>query len=132
LTDYIEPFSLQTYGNERDEIAELKGRLGWEKVEEIGKFYDHHGADTWYYYVYGPGISRRNLSAKNEIVSLCTGKTIFGDVAVVRSGPVDSSDYPTSFSKAELARTAEFYRTADPSVVFAEREKIRAMRKLGA
>jgi hypothetical protein len=34
-------------------------------------------------------------------------------------------------SKAELMRTVEFYRTADPRVIFAEREKNRAKEKMG-
>ena len=131
LADYLDPFNLQVYGNEKGEISELRGRLGWESVEEMGKFYDHHGADTWYYDLYGSGTSREDSSRKNEIASLCVGKTIFGDVAIVRSGPADSSHYRVLFSKAELLRTAEFYRTADPRVVFAEREKTRVMRKYG-
>jgi hypothetical protein len=127
FVDCIEPFNLLAYGNEKDERAELKTRLGWAEVEEAGKFYDHKGADTWYYYAYGPGISAGNLP-KNEVASLCTGRTIFGDVAVVRSGPVGSTNYAESFSKAELVKTAEFYRTASPSGVFAERERTRFMR----
>jgi hypothetical protein len=132
LADYIEPFNLETYGNETDEIAELKEKLGWEGVTEVGKFYGHDGADTWYYFAYGPRISLASSSPKNEVASLCTGQIIVGDVAVIRSGPVDSNDYPTSFSKTELVRTAEFYRIADPRMVFAERERARAMRKWGA
>src|SRR5262245_53631628 len=50
FADYIEPFNLQAFGNENDERAELRKRLGWAEVEEAGKFYDHKGADTWYYY----------------------------------------------------------------------------------
>lgn len=123
---------METYGNENDEIAELKGKLGWEEVEEAGKFYGHEGADTWYYYAYGPRISLASSSPKNEVASLCTGRGIVGDVAVVRSSPLESTDYATSFSKTNLVKTAEFYRTANPNVVFAEREKTRAMRKVGA
>jgi hypothetical protein len=98
---------------------------------KVGKFYSHDGADTWYYYAYGPRISPVNSSPKNEVASLCTGQRIVGDVAVVRSGPVASNDYPTSFSKMELVRTTEFYRTAKPREVFVEREMARAMRNLG-
>ena len=105
-------------------------RLGWEEVMEVGKFYDYKGADTWYYYAYGPRISQ-GTSPENEVASLCTGWTILGDVAVVRSGPVGSNDYAESFSKAELVKTAEFYRSADPRLVFVEREKARAMRRFG-
>jgi hypothetical protein len=128
IADCIEPFNLLAYGNEKGERAELKTRLGWAGVEEAGKFYDHKGADTWYYFAYGPEISVGNSSPKNEVASLCIGRTIFGDVAVVRSGPVGSNNYAESFSKAELVKTAEFYRTADPSGVFAEREMTRVMR----
>lgn len=131
LADYIEPFNLETYGNETDESAELKEKLGWEVVAQVGKFYSHDGADTWYYFAYGPHISLASSSPKNEVASLCTGKIIVGDVAVIRSGPVDSNDYPTSFSKTELVKTAEFYRTAKPRVVFVEREWRRARRKWG-
>jgi hypothetical protein len=35
------------------------------------------------------------------------------------------------FSKAELLRTVELYRTADPGVIFAEMEKNRAKEKMG-
>jgi len=132
FADYIEPFNLLAYGNEQDEKAELKTRLGWKGVDQAGKFYDHNGADTWYYFAYGPRMSAGNSSPKNEVASLCMGQTIFGDVAVVRSGPVDSTNYAVSFSKAELVKTAEFYRTANPSEVFADREMARAMRKWGA
>lgn len=53
ITSLIEPFHLQHYGNEFAEIKELKSRLGWSSVVEVGKFYDHKGTDTWYHYVYG-------------------------------------------------------------------------------
>jgi hypothetical protein len=130
FADYIEPFNLQAYGNEEGEKAELKQRLGWAVVQEAGKFYGHRGADTWYYYAYGPWISQGTSSPKNEVASLCTGRVILGDVAVVRSAPVDSINYAESFSKAELMQTAEFYKTTNPSIVFAEREETRVLRKL--
>jgi hypothetical protein len=31
------------------ERAELKRRLHWAAMDEIVKFYDHKGGDTWYY-----------------------------------------------------------------------------------
>jgi MYND finger len=129
--DYIEPLNLEKYGDETDERVELKEKLGWEGVTQVGKFYSHDGADTWYYFAYGPHISPASSSPKNEVASLCIGQRIVGDVAVIRSGPVDSNDYSTSFSKMELVRTAEYYRTANPRVVFVEREEARAMRKWG-
>src|SRR5436305_8381639 len=64
---YIDSFPLNDYGTEVGERAELKRRLGWAATDEVGKFYDQKGSDTWYYYVYGsrqlPGA---NTSAKNE------------------------------------------------------------------
>ncbi|MCJ1235698.1 hypothetical protein MMC14_003669 [Varicellaria rhodocarpa] len=53
ISKQLEPFHLQSYGNEGAEIRELKQRLGWKTAEEIGKFYTHIGDDYWYYYVYG-------------------------------------------------------------------------------
>jgi hypothetical protein len=114
------------------ERAELKRRLGWTEIDEVGKFYDHKGSDTWYYYVYGPHhSSSTNTSTKNKVASLCCGRTVYGDVAVIRSGPADSINIPEEFTKGELVRTLEFYRTEDTDEVFAQREKNRASRKLG-
>ena len=45
---------------------------------------------------------------------------------------MDSNDYPVSFSKAELVKTAGFYKTADPHVVFAAREETRGLRKISS
>jgi hypothetical protein len=132
IAPYVESFSLQDYGTEKAEKAELKRRLGWTDIAEVGKFYDHKGSDTWYYYVYGPHPSslRANTSPLNEVASLCCYETVCGDVAVVRSGPADST-VAEEFTKAELVRTLEFYRTRDPNCVFGEREKSRACRKFG-
>jgi hypothetical protein len=114
------------------ERAELKRRLGWTAIDEVGKFYDQKGSDTWYYYVYGPShSSRANTSAKNEAASLCCGRTVYGDVAVIRSGPADSNNYPEKFTKVELIKTLEFYRMEDTRDVFQQREKSRVSRKLG-
>src|SRR5579871_4270790 len=91
FTANVKPFTLNDYGTEKAEHAELKRRLGWPSVHEIGKFYDHKGSDTWYYYVYGPPPSYNvDTLVKNEAATLCCGRTIYGDVAVVRSGPIDS------------------------------------------
>jgi hypothetical protein len=123
---------LNDYGTEMGEKAELKRRLGWTAVDEVGKFYDRKGSDTWYYYVYGPRqLSGANASAKNEAASLCCGRTVYGDVAVIRSGPADSNNYPEKFAKAELIKDLEFYRTEDTCDVFQQREKSRVSRKWG-
>src|SRR5271154_7013456 len=101
----IESFPLNDYGTEMGERAELKRRLGWTEIDEVGKFYDHKGSDTWYYYVYGPShSSRANTSAKNEAANLCCWRTVYGDVAVIRSGPADSNKYAEKFTKVELIK----------------------------
>ncbi len=53
-----------------------------------------------------------------------------GDIGIVRSGPEDSS-FAEEFSKAELVKAVEFYRTNDRGEVFGEREMSRVMRKCG-
>jgi len=128
---HVESFPLNDYGTEMGERAELKRRLGWTTADEVGKFYDHKGSDTWYYYAYGPGhSSTAKTSAKNEAASLCCGRTIYGDIAVIRSGPADSNSYPEEFTKAELVRILGFYRTEDTHDVFQQREKSRMSKKL--
>lgn len=132
-TDYMEPFPLKSYGDWGAEMRELKQRMGWKEASEAGKFYSHNGNDdTWYYYVYSESPNDASYSSLpiNPVPSRCIGKEIHGDVAVVRSGPAHSS-YPERFSKSELAKTAEFYRTKKPDEVFAQREKSRFMRKMG-
>lgn len=129
---HVESFPLNDYGTETGERAELKRRLGWTVIDEVGKFYDHKGSDTWYYYVYGPDqASSANTSTKNKVASLCCGRVVYGDVVVVRSGPVDSINIPERFTKAEFVNTLEFYRTEDTREVFVRREKSRASRKFG-
>jgi hypothetical protein len=123
---------LNDYGSEMREIAELKTRLGWKVVDNVGKFYDQKGSDTWYYYVYGPRPSTlANASAKNNIASICCGWTAYGDVAVIRSAPLDMMNYPKQFTKAVLTKDLEFYRTEDTHVVFQEREKSRVSKRMG-
>jgi hypothetical protein len=123
---------LNDYGTEIREKAEIKRKLSWTAVDEVGKFYDQKGSDTWYYYVYGSRQSSgANTSAKNEAASLCCGRTVYGDVAVIRSGPADSNNYPEKFTKAELIKDLEFYQTENTRVVFQQREKSRLSKKLG-
>jgi hypothetical protein len=111
-------------------MGELKERLGWTTVGEAGKFYSHQDVDIWYYYAYSASTSGNSALPKNEIGSLCIGKAVFGDIAVVKSGPVDSK-YADSFSKMDLVKTAQFYRTAVPNEVFAKRERSRFLRNEG-
>lgn len=128
---HVESFPLNDYGTEMGERAELNRRLGWTTTHEVGKFYDHKGSDTWYYYAYGPRhSSTANTSAKNEAASLCCGWIVYGDIAVIRSGPANSNNYPEEFTKAELVKTLEFYRTEDTHDVFQQREKSRMSKKL--
>jgi len=129
--DCMEPFHLQSYGNWGAEMRELVKRLGWAEAGEAGKFYSHRGEDTWYYYVYSPPIPDESCPPKNAVASRCLGRTVYGVVAVVRSGPIDSAPYPVRFSKTDLFWTAEFYKTMNPRAVFAEREKSRFARKSG-
>src|SRR5256885_12078029 len=84
------------------------------------------------YYVYGPRQSScANTSAKNEAASLCCGRTVYGDVVIIRSGPADSNNYPEKFTKVELIKALEFYRTKDTHDVFQQREKSRMSKKDG-
>jgi hypothetical protein len=131
--NYLEHFTLDAYGDERLERAELKRKLGWQSVDDVGKFYDHKGSDSWYYYVYGqysPGESPQNISApKNELVSRAVGLTAYGDAVVIRSGPADSNDYSEAFSRTELAKTLDWYKAGkDTRNVYSERERNRIMR----
>jgi hypothetical protein len=128
---HVESFPLDDYGTEMGEKAELRRRLGWTTIIEVGKFYDHKGSDTWYYYAYGPRhSSTANTSTKNEAASLCCGRTIYGDIAIVRSGPAGSDNYPEEFTKSELVKALEFYRTEDTRDVFQQREKSRMSKRL--
>ena len=43
---YVESFPLNDYGTEMGERAELKRRLTWTAIDEVGKFYDQKGSDT--------------------------------------------------------------------------------------
>ena len=129
--DCIEPFNLESYGDWGSEMSELCERLGWAEANEGGKFYSHKGDDAWYYYVYSPPIPAETPPPRNEVASRCIGKTVYGDIAVVRSGPTESYRFPKRFSKIELFFTAEFYKTRDPRQIFAEREQTRFGKKIG-
>ncbi|KAL9132665.1 MAG: hypothetical protein Q9175_006159 [Cornicularia normoerica] len=133
IASQISPINLTSLGNEFAEKRQLEQHLGWHGSIEVGKFYDHLGTDKWYYYAYGDA---RAFNAKsglpvNEAAGLvCHKKTVYGDIGIVRSGPMGSS-FAEEFSKMELTKAVEFYRTNDKDKVFAQREKSRAMRAFG-
>ncbi|KAJ6025027.1 hypothetical protein N7540_005824 [Penicillium herquei] len=61
--------------------------------------------------VYHP-IEKDTKVPVNEIATRCLGKTIRGDVAVLRSAPADDLyDIPEEFSRRGLLATAEYYKT---------------------
>ena len=120
----VSPFHFQSYGDETGEMRELKARLAWKTAHEAGKFYDSLGSNQWYYYVYGNSTRDKPV---NEVASrVCHSGQVRGDVVVIRSGPA-GLDTPEEFTKAELCRDLEFYKTRNAQGVFAEREKSRAM-----
>ncbi|KAL4917527.1 hypothetical protein BDW62DRAFT_183309 [Aspergillus aurantiobrunneus] len=124
----MEPLPLSSYGSWSAEMRELEQKLTNFKAEEAGKFYFHKpGVDTWYYCSYGGGNCR---APENKVASQMIGRKSFGDVAVVRTGPEVSNDYPEEFTRTELVNTAAFYRENSPADVFQEREKSRAYKKL--
>ena len=101
-------------------------------MTEVGKFYAHSGEDGWYYYVYGSRDQKPpGGHLKNELASLVCIESTNGDVAVIRSGPAQSDSYATAFTKGELAKTLEYYKTHDRARIFIEREKSRAFRSWG-
>lgn len=138
----IEPCHLASYGTEAAEIAELRRRRGWQwGIGEVAKFYGHEGADTWYYYVYGQDQTPEPRAGQklNFIAAVLTGQTLYGDVAIVRSGPVgpDAEKYDPDFTKQGLLQTFDWYLSitgpdAKPQHwrIFCEREASRALRKM--
>ncbi|KAL8981607.1 MAG: hypothetical protein Q9177_005517 [Variospora cf. flavescens] len=129
ISGQLEPFHLQNYGTETAEIAELKRRLGWSGASEVGKFYDHTGSDTWYYFVYGQRGGKREGKARNEVANMVCGET-HGDVAIIRSGPA-GFDTPENFTKSALVNALVFYKTHSRDTVFAERERNRFGKRTG-
>lgn len=91
-------------------------------VDVAGKFYSHQNVDTWYYHAYSGAISEGSSLPKNEVGSHCTERLIYGHIAVVRSGPADSTSTLNCFSKAELTRRPSFTRSRTQMVIFMERE----------
>ncbi|KAI4256532.1 MAG: hypothetical protein L6R42_006165 [Xanthoria sp. 1 TBL-2021] len=134
IAGLIEPLHLQHYGDEFAEMKELKSRLGWSSVGEVGKFYDHKGTDTWYHYVYGQPNGKKEGKSKNEAVSRAChqGNDIYGDVAVIRSGPgCGPSGEQQVFTASWLAKSLDFYKTNNARDVFAKRERSRFQGKMG-
>ncbi|KAL9583693.1 MAG: hypothetical protein Q9212_002559 [Teloschistes hypoglaucus] len=109
---------------------ELKTRLEWSSVYEAGKFYDRQSTDRWYYYVYGQPKGKSEGKKKNEALSKSCGCDVYGDAAVIRSGPGGES-IPENFTSVILAKALAFYETESSSAVFAERERSRMSRKMG-
>jgi hypothetical protein len=129
----LEPLNLVSIGNEFAEKAELAKVLGWTSgVSEVGKFYDDKGTDKWYYYIYGAADAYTNKKSKlprNDVGSLVTYEPVFGDIAVVRSGPL-GNDFNVTITSTELAAAVEFHKTHDRGEVFTEREYSRMMGKM--
>lgn len=133
IAGQIEPFSLSDLGNEVAEKRQLGQHLGWNGSIEVGKFYDHKGSDRWYYYVYGDARAFNATSGlpHNEAAGfVCHKKKVYGDIGIVRSGPLGSS-FPEEFSKLELVKAVEYYKMNDKDKVFSEREMSRATRSFG-
>ena len=155
---FLEPYDLRSYGDEAAEMRELREAFGWRgAVSDVGKFYDHAGSDNWwvftrypweiethaksisnfrYYFVYAEHGSYLASAGRayNEVASLITYKPIWGDVAVVRSGPIEGiygNDYPKKFSRTALEKTIAFYKTNSRKDVFIQREKSRFTRRHG-
>ncbi|KAF6233364.1 hypothetical protein HO173_008296 [Letharia columbiana] len=133
IANQIEPFNLSNLGNEVAEKRQLERHLGWKHSIEAGKFYDHTGSDKWYYYVYGDARAfntKSGLPANEAAGLICHQKKVYGDIGIVRSGPV-GSEYAEEFEKMELVKAVQFYKTNDKDKVFSQREMSRAMRGFG-
>jgi hypothetical protein len=133
ILPHLEPIILQNYGNEYTEKEELISKYNMpQDLCEIGKFYDHEGSHLWYYYVYGQLTRSKEVKELNEnvIASQLLNRNIYGDIAIVRSGPTTSNIDPW-LSIDKLAQTVIFYETHDPKTIFGERERKRFFEKLG-
>lgn len=133
IAGQIEPFNLSSLGDEMAEKRQLERHLGWKRSIEVGKFYDHLGTDKWYYYVYGDARAfhpKSGLPVNEAAGLICPKGKVYGDIGIVRSGPLEAS-FPEEFSKMELAKAVEFYKTNDKDKVFSQREMSRSMRSFG-
>ncbi|KAL4934668.1 uncharacterized protein BDV17DRAFT_286351 [Aspergillus undulatus] len=89
-------------------------------AEEAGKFYPRKSDfDTWYHYVYG---SEKISGVENKLATHLICREQYGDVAIVRSCPKGSNDYPEEFTRAELVTTAKFYETESHACVPGKKE----------
>lgn len=61
---------------------------------------------------------------------VCYGKKVYGEVGIVRSGPL-GSEYEEVFEKGELVRAVRFYGVNDRDKIFDERELSRVRRSFG-
>lgn len=133
ILPHLKPIILKKYGNEYTEIDELITKYNMPNdLCEIGKFYDHEGSILWYYYVYGILTRTKDITGlnKNFIASRLLNRDIYGDIAIVRSGPTTSKFDPW-LSIDKLAQTVIFYETHDPKTIFGEREQKRFFEKMG-
>ena len=128
----LEPLPLDNIGNEAAEKRQVAARLQYARgATEVGKFYDHKGSDQWYYYVYGATDAFTNKRLpRNEVGSLITYDPVYGDIAVVKSGPA-SAKYNVNIKLPDLAAAVEFHKTHDRAAVFQEREMSRFTGKMG-
>ncbi|CAF2808980.1 unnamed protein product [Rotaria sp. Silwood2] len=133
ICSHFEPIILKPYGCEISEKHELISKYGMhDDLCEIGKFYDHEDTSTWYYYVYGRSTQKKQGKGQimNFIASRPLGRSIYDDIAIVRSGPTTSKFEPW-LSAEKLAQTILYYETHDPQTIFAERERQRFFEKMG-
>ncbi|KAJ5712372.1 hypothetical protein N7493_008840 [Penicillium malachiteum] len=116
--DHIEQYHLRSHGNYYAERDELKSRLGWRMAVEAGQFYSHDpNIKQWHYVVYHTNVRGKKVPI-NQIATRCLGKTIRGDVAVIRSAPADGLyKIPEEFSRRELLAAAEHYKTHNASQI---------------
>jgi MYND finger len=125
IKDQIEPLHLTGIGSETAEKCQIQLDLQWPGVMEVGKFYDHESTNTWYYYAYGSTNAYTSGSAlKNEVATLVCYETIYGDVVVVRSGPLNAR-YDEIIDKSKLGETIDFYKSYNRQSVFTDREMSR-------
>ena len=128
----LEPFPLSDVGNEVAEKRQLASRLQYTRgrTVEVGKFYDHQGTHQWYYYVYGAGDAFTNTQLpRNEVGGLICYRPVYGDIAVVRSGPSDAQ-YNAEIKLPHLKAAIEFHKTHDRSEVFGQREMSRMTERM--
>ena len=133
ILPHFESIKLQRYGNETSEKEELISNHDMsDDLGEIGKFYDHEGTSLWYYYVYGKSTRLKQVTGQNLnfIASRLLNRSIYGDIALIRSGPTTSNFEPW-LSIDKLAQTVIYYETHDPKTIFGERERKRFFEKLG-